>query len=78
MTSGRAATLTCPYCGHRAAERMPTNACLVFYDCHGCGRTLRPLPGDCCVFCSFADRPCPPVAAARSSSGRARGRDAPE
>ncbi|MGE7197418.1 GDCCVxC domain-containing (seleno)protein [Brevundimonas sp.] len=22
---------------------------------------LKPLPGDCCVFCSYADVPCPPI-----------------
>ena len=28
----------------------------VFYDCTGCKAALRPKPGDCCVFCSHADR----------------------
>ena len=46
-------TLTCPSCGHRFVETMPTNACQFFYDCKGCGTLLRPKPGDCCVFCSF-------------------------
>ncbi|MDY0329290.1 MAG: GDCCVxC domain-containing (seleno)protein [Thiomonas sp.] len=26
-----------------------------------CGAELRPLPGDCCVFCSYGSVPCPPV-----------------
>jgi hypothetical protein len=52
--------LTCPECGHEAVETMPTNACLYFYDCLGCGSLLRPKPGDCCVFCSFGDVRCPP------------------
>ncbi|MGI8731262.1 MAG: GDCCVxC domain-containing (seleno)protein, partial [Solirubrobacteraceae bacterium] len=26
----------------------------------GCGERLRPRGGDCCVFCSFGDMPCPP------------------
>jgi putative ABC transport system substrate-binding protein len=30
-------TITCPKCGHQAAEEMPTNACQFFYDCKGCG-----------------------------------------
>ncbi|MBN8529174.1 MAG: hypothetical protein J0M36_08060 [Caulobacterales bacterium] len=54
-------TLVCPHCGHAATETMPTDACLYFYDCLGCGRTLKPNPGDCCVFCSYADVPCPPI-----------------
>jgi len=24
---------------------MPTDACLFFYDCEGCGATLKPKPG---------------------------------
>jgi len=55
------ATITCPHCAHRKMERMPENVCVVFYDCAGCGRLLRPLGSDCCVFCSFGDVPCPPV-----------------
>jgi hypothetical protein len=54
-------TITCPICAHRAAETMPTDACQYFYDCKGCGAILKHKPGDCCVFCSYADRPCPPV-----------------
>ncbi|PKR58360.1 GDCCVxC domain-containing (seleno)protein [Thalassospira lohafexi] len=52
--------LTCPQCGHQERETMPTNACQYFYDCKGCGAALRPLTGDCCVFCSFGSIPCPP------------------
>lgn len=54
-------TLTCPECGHVRNETMPTDACLYFYDCHGCGARLKPKPGDCCVFCSYGSVPCPPV-----------------
>ena len=54
-------TIVCPHCGHRQAETMPTNSCQYFYDCKGCGEVLRPKAGDCCVFCSYADVPCPPV-----------------
>ena len=56
-------TITCPVCGHRATEIMPTNACLYFYDCKRCGLVMKPKTGDCCVFCSFGDVPCPPVQA---------------
>jgi hypothetical protein len=54
-------TLTCPECGHAAKELMPLNACRYFYECHGCGKLLKPRPGDCCVFCSYGDVKCPPV-----------------
>lgn len=54
-------TLTCPDCGARTTETMPTDACQYFYDCPACGSVLRPKPGDCCVFCSYADTPCPPI-----------------
>ena len=40
---------------------MPTDSCLYFYDCKGCGAVLKPKPGDCCVFCSYGSLPCPPV-----------------
>jgi hypothetical protein len=62
-------TLTCPQCGHRAREAMPTDACQFFYECKGCGAVLKPLPGDCCVFCSYGDAPCPPVQAADPGEG---------
>ncbi|MEW9573643.1 GDCCVxC domain-containing (seleno)protein [Rhodanobacter sp. Si-c] len=53
--------ITCPACGHSAIENMPTNACIFFYECTGCGALLKPKPGDCCVFCSYGLVPCPPV-----------------
>ncbi len=59
-------TLTCPACGRTSTETMPTDACQYFYDCPGCGEVLRPLPGDCCVFCSYGDVPCPPKQATRA------------
>ena len=65
------ATLTCPACGAPAQEDMPTDACLYFWDCPTCGAQLKPLRGDCCVFCSYGDAPCPPVQAdgGKSSCG---------
>ena len=53
--------LTCPECGHRRTETMPVDACQWFYDCRSCHAVLKPKPGDCCVFCSYATVPCPPV-----------------
>jgi len=54
-------TLTCPKCGHSITETMPTDACQWFYECVGCGALLKPLHGDCCVFCSYGTVPCPPI-----------------
>lgn len=53
-------TLTCPYCGFRKEETMPTEACLFFYECQQCHRILKPKAGDCCVFCSYGTVKCPP------------------
>ena len=58
--------ITCPHCTTSKAEAMPTDACRFFYTCTGCGATLRPKQGDCCVFCSFGSVPCPPIQAERS------------
>ncbi len=57
----RQSTLTCPECGYRARLEMPMDACLFFHQCESCGVMLKPKPGDCCVFCSYGDAPCPPV-----------------
>ncbi|MGH8213596.1 MAG: GDCCVxC domain-containing (seleno)protein [Rhodanobacteraceae bacterium] len=56
-----ACRITCPACGHTAIESMPTNMCVFFYECAGCGELLKPKPGDCCVFCSYGSVPCPPM-----------------
>jgi len=55
--------ITCPHCGHAREETMPTDACIFFYECQGCHELLRPLAGDCCVFCSYGTVKCPPVQA---------------
>ena len=53
--------ITCPRCGHVELEHMPSDACVVRYDCKTCGTVLKPNQGDCCVFCSFGSVVCPPV-----------------
>jgi hypothetical protein len=60
--------ITCPRCGHRETERMPTTACQFFYDCKGCGVRLKPKLGHCRVFCSYGTVPCPPVQSGRCCS----------
>lgn len=63
-------TLTCPRCATARTETMPSDACQWFYECASCGAVLRPRAGDCCVFCSYGDVPCPPIQEARAA-GRA-------
>ena len=55
--SGHRSPLTCLECGHKAIEEMPTDACQYFYDCTGYGVVLKPLSGDCCVYCSYGTVP---------------------
>lgn len=54
-------TITCPSCGFQKTEAMPTDACQWFYECEACHELLRPLSGDCCVFCSYGTVKCPPI-----------------
>ena len=54
------ARITCPHCQHVESVEMPEDSCVFFFECPGCKKTLRPLPGDCCVFCSYGDHRCPP------------------
>ena len=61
--------LTCPECGFVKEETMPTNACQWFYECKSCSVVLKPLKGDCCVYCSYATVPCPPIQLGDSCCG---------
>lgn len=56
-------TLTCPFCGYKETQTMPTDFCLYFYECPSCKTLLKPNAGDCCVFCSFGTVKCPPIQA---------------
>lgn len=55
--------ITCPHCGFRQEEEMPTNACQFFYQCSQCNTVIRPKEGDCCVYCSYGTVQCPPMQA---------------
>jgi len=37
--------ITCPNCGHKKEETMPTDSCQFFYECESCKTVLKPLPG---------------------------------
>lgn len=58
--------LSCPNCGHKKEELMPTDACQYFYECEKCKTILKPLEGDCCVYCSYGSIKCPPIQAEKS------------
>lgn len=62
--------LTCPHCSHSELLTMPTDACLWYHQCNGCGQLLKPLKGDCCVFCSFGSVPCPPIQLQRAQGNQ--------
>ncbi|MFA6060761.1 MAG: GDCCVxC domain-containing (seleno)protein [Taibaiella sp.] len=62
-------TITCPKCGFAKNEEMPTESCQYFYECESCKTVLKPLEGDCCVFCSYGTAKCPPIQAGASCCG---------
>ncbi len=62
--------ITCPECGFKKRETMPTDACQWFYECEQCHVVLKPKTGDCCVYCSYGTIPCPPIQLAPQSKGK--------
>lgn len=51
--------ITCPKCGHKKVETLPTDVCQLSYTCEKCGTVMHPKEGDCCVFCTYGDHKCP-------------------
>jgi hypothetical protein len=51
-------TLTCPNCGYKQKEKIPTNRCVISYKCNSCGSTII-AKESCCIFCDYGDKPCP-------------------
>ncbi|MBT3938239.1 MAG: hypothetical protein HOF44_00865 [Pelagibacterales bacterium] len=62
-------TITCPKCDFSKYEKMPTDSCQWFYECEKCNNLLKPLKGDCCVFCSYGNVPCPPIQGGECCNG---------
>ena len=54
-------TISCPNCGNKKEETMPTDACQYFYECEKCKQVFKPKQGDCCVYCSYGSVACPPI-----------------
>jgi len=61
--------IRCPKCGHMRQETMPSDFCLIRYQCAACGSILAPKQGDDCVFCSFGSVPCPSVQLKKGTEG---------
>ena len=53
--------ITCPKCGQFKEETMPEDSCQFFYECDNCHKILKPIGGDCCVFCSYGSIKCPSI-----------------
>lgn len=51
--------ITCPKCGHKKVETLPTEVCQLAYTCEKCKTVMHPKDGDCCVFCTYGDHKCP-------------------
>lgn len=58
-TDSTTSEITCPNCGHKKVELLPTEVCQLAYTCEKCQNVLHPKDGDCCVFCSYGDHKCP-------------------
>ena len=59
---GADVTITCPHCGHAAAEAIGRLRGTRIYKCRHCRILLRARHTDCCVACAFGDRGCGPAA----------------
>lgn len=66
--------IRCPHCNYEKENQMPVDACQYFYQCENCKSVLKPKPGDCCVFCSYGDTPCPSVQRQRESESDQQGK----
>ncbi|MDE5417630.1 hypothetical protein L3049_06375 [Labilibaculum sp. DW002] len=53
--------ITCPDCGYKKEEPMPSDSCQFFYECENCHVILKPKHGDCCVYCSYGTVKCPSI-----------------
>ena len=51
--------ITCPKCGHKKTEKLPTEVCILSYTCENCQEIMHPKDGDCCVFCTYGSNKCP-------------------
>lgn len=52
------AYLKCPSCSYIQEVIIPKDACLHFYKCKVCNKTISPQNGNCCVICTYSDKNC--------------------
>ncbi|MFD2178141.1 GDCCVxC domain-containing (seleno)protein [Veronia pacifica] len=51
--------ITCPDCGFVSEELMDVTESVSCYHCRQCDSLIVTPAGECCVYCSFGDTPCP-------------------
>lgn len=61
FTTSDTSDITCPHCGYTETETLPTDQCLLVYNCKQCSQKLTPQGDDCCVFCSYGTHECPSI-----------------
>lgn len=52
-------TITCPHCSAALPTVMEEDACVIFMYCPKCHEKIEMRQGDCCVFRSYGESPCP-------------------
>lgn len=68
------ARLRCPGCGRILAEQMPSEGQVLHTICFSCGTGVPAPEGTCCVYCAFADNPCPDEQRRLAGERKKRGR----
>lgn len=58
-SSSETSEITCPECGHKKTEVLPTDVCTIKYTCEQCNAELTPKGDDCCVYCTYGTHKCP-------------------
>ncbi|MFT4662092.1 MAG: hypothetical protein ACI8XB_002380 [Patiriisocius sp.] len=58
-TKSETCEITCPHCGHKKTETLPTEVCQIKYKCENCQVILTPEGDDCCVYCTHSTHKCP-------------------
>ncbi|MFM7678268.1 MAG: GDCCVxC domain-containing (seleno)protein [Roseiflexaceae bacterium] len=55
------ASITCPHCHQITEETMHMTAIELRIRCQACGQLIVTPPAQHCVWCAYADTPCPTV-----------------
>jgi hypothetical protein len=50
--------LTCPHCHSIETLASPVEATTQFHQCVHCKKPYKASKNDCCILCSFGNRPC--------------------